>query len=462
MPTSRVSYAEVSDWFSTTWSKEITGVDWNDGDKIVVFGGLENSTGGTPTIQTPTNGNLTFSLITNVDTGNNESPVWFWYADANSNQTNQTITANSTSGKAGGFAVWVIRGGASGAVAWSVGNATESAHTRAAAAGSAILYGCGDWNANQSNQTITTGTGTGTEQTDDGDGSSWAVNTADWIDTTTTSADYGLSSYSGMQVQHIAIEIEASATGPTYDEPVSQTVALTPTTTDAQDYVDTPDQTVVLATSVGDVQAYVDQFTQVVVLDPTVSDAQTYVEALTQALVLLPTALDAQGYIEPPFTQTLTLLPTAVDSQNYVEQLAESFTLLATATDRQSYIEQLTQTVVLLATVLDETQGSTYEEQVSQILALTPTIVDRQGYADLPSQTLVLDPTVLDIQGNMSEQVFVTVVLLAGLLEAAETEGVNNRFEGRDVPQYTRSTHGRMKPSEWAQRGAPRQGRRSS
>ncbi len=207
MPASVAQFGQVANWFATG-AKSVGGLAWSSGDRIYVWGGIENAGG---TIATPTNANLAFQLRVSVTTGgSNQCACWWWEAVAGSSQTGQTISmANPGGNRAAGIMVWVITG-ASG-FANASANQTASAFGFTPSAGSVVLYGCADWNANQTNQTPTTGTGTATERVDTGDGATYGVNGADWQGVSATSSSFGLTSYSGMTPAHAVIEVLAAA-----------------------------------------------------------------------------------------------------------------------------------------------------------------------------------------------------------------------------------------------------------
>lgn len=204
-------YYEVSNWYATGTSNNVTGVSWSSGDVIVVaqYVSDDNSTD----ITAPTNANLTFTLRQAVDSsGTSNAQVDVYTATAGSPQSSQTITSGRSGlTNANGAAVWVL----SGADAYRGGfaNGTESATSYTPLADSVVCYIMADWNAAGSTRTGTTGSGTRTEREDSIDGSWGGVWVGEWLGTTNTSQTYGLSSYTGMKVAQVAVEITAAAAG---------------------------------------------------------------------------------------------------------------------------------------------------------------------------------------------------------------------------------------------------------
>jgi hypothetical protein len=214
MAVSVVSFSQVSNWFSSPTSQTITSLAWTAGDVIVVVAGKENAFNPTD-LSAPTNANLTFtSRASSTSGGSNECAIWCWTATAESSQTGQTITVADISTLSFGFGVWILSG-ASGSFANASANLTESAFTFTPTADSGVIYGFMDWNANTSNQTITTGTGTATERVDDGDGASYGQYLGDWMGVAASSTSFGVTSYSGTQVAHVVIEVLAAAAAAT-------------------------------------------------------------------------------------------------------------------------------------------------------------------------------------------------------------------------------------------------------
>jgi pimeloyl-ACP methyl ester carboxylesterase len=211
MAVSVVSFTQTA-WNDTTTPKSLTGLSWSSGDVIVVVGGIETAD---MSVSTPTNANLTFSLQASITTGtSSESPAYVWSATAGSSQTSQTISV-ARGGLSGHFGAgaWVFTG-ASGSVANGSGNRTEAGFTFTPTAGSAVVYFFADWNANATDQTLATGTGTKTERADSAS-SQWGWYAGEWVNVTASSTTFGVTSYTGLKVGHVVLEILASASGVT-------------------------------------------------------------------------------------------------------------------------------------------------------------------------------------------------------------------------------------------------------
>lgn len=211
MAVSVSSFAAVANWFATASPATVTGRAWNSGDVVVVVGGSEN---GDTTLSTPTNANLTFTLrasANNPTTPEDDATAFLWTAVAGSSQTAQTISVAAAGGQSFGFGVWVLPG-ASGSFANASGDLTESAFTFTPTADSAVIYAHFDWAAT-TGKTITAGTGTATERADFGDGSNYGGYLGDWVNVTASSASFGISSYTGVQIARVMIEILATGGG---------------------------------------------------------------------------------------------------------------------------------------------------------------------------------------------------------------------------------------------------------
>ena len=208
MAVSVASFNQVADWFVSTSPRTITGLSWNTGDVIVVVGGVENND---ITLSTPTNANLTFTLRASQTSGGaGEAGIYVWTAVAGSSQTGQTVSlARSAAVQQFGFAVWVCPGG-SGSFANASADLTEAAFTFTPTADSLVIYGYFDWNAT-TGKTITAGTGTPTERADFGNGATYGGYLGDWANVAASSASFGITSYTGVQIARGRIEILAAA-----------------------------------------------------------------------------------------------------------------------------------------------------------------------------------------------------------------------------------------------------------
>lgn len=211
MAVSVVSFSQVADWFDNTTTHSVSGVSWSSGDVVVVYAAKEN---GITALNTPSNANLSFTLrASQTDGGSGEAPVYIWSAVAGSAQAAQTIQVTTTGTQTWGLAVWVLSG-ASGSFANATNNRTESTITFTPSAGSGVLYGYADWAAAAAGRTLATGTGIGTERIDTSNGTNYGVYVGDWMGVTAGSTAFGVTSYTGLQIGHLALEVLAASTGP--------------------------------------------------------------------------------------------------------------------------------------------------------------------------------------------------------------------------------------------------------
>jgi hypothetical protein len=202
------NYYEVSNWFATGTSNNVTGVAWTDGDLIVTAQWVSDQQESSA-IVAPTNANLTFTLRQNSPNTGSEADVQIHTAPATSTETAQTITSGRTGAtNANGCAVWVLQ--SANAYVGGFANNNESATTYNPGSGSAMLGIVADWSAAISPATGTTGSGTLTERQDSTDASWGDVWVAEWIGVDAGSDSWGITSYSGGQVAQAFIEISSA------------------------------------------------------------------------------------------------------------------------------------------------------------------------------------------------------------------------------------------------------------
>jgi hypothetical protein len=208
---STVSFTQTA-WNVGTSPKTLTGLAWTAGDKVVIVGGTENSAAST--LSNPTNANLTIGApVVSSATGSADAAAYLWASTAATSQTGQTISCTGGTGGHWGTACWVFTG-TSGSTANASANLTEAGFTFTPTAGSAVCYFFGDWNADATSQTLAAGTGTGTERADS-NSANWGWYAGEWVNVTAASTTFGVTSYAGLKIAHVVIEVLASASAAT-------------------------------------------------------------------------------------------------------------------------------------------------------------------------------------------------------------------------------------------------------
>lgn len=189
-------------------------ISWSTGDIIVVVGIIADGGGN---LSTPTATGLTFSASTGAttDSAGGDTSVYFWTATAAASGSSVAVSvARSGSTEQYGVWAWVITGSPSGLGNTAKGS-TGADLSVTTTAGSVVLYALGDWNAVTPAETPITGSGTATERVDGSTAGQLGYYLADWVGTSATTANYGITSYSGLNVVHGALEILAPTSSDT-------------------------------------------------------------------------------------------------------------------------------------------------------------------------------------------------------------------------------------------------------
>lgn len=217
MTLSIAQFAQVSDWFSTgvhLSTKTITGLNWSDGDYIVVVGGIQKGQdGASGCILNVTHATQVFSLQQSANIAQaTESVAQIWRSVAVGAGTAETLTVllNCGAGSlASGAAAWVVTGGPTGVTNADSSN-VESPFTEGVGPGSVVISGLMDFNAtNPPGKTPLTGSGTATERRDVGDGTTYAQWLADWVNTSSGTFSFGPNNYTSLAVGQVLLEVTA-------------------------------------------------------------------------------------------------------------------------------------------------------------------------------------------------------------------------------------------------------------
>lgn len=149
MPTPPTLVAVYTNVSNAGTVRNVTGIDWLAGDKIVVKGNTEDNGTVTET-NPPTNANLTLASLPGFPSNtSSQTKEYAWQGDAATSQTNQTIAGSLNSVNAGGYVVevWRNHGGIGAVLApASVANTqTVSRNIVTTKDHSALSCGCGDW-----------------------------------------------------------------------------------------------------------------------------------------------------------------------------------------------------------------------------------------------------------------------------------------------------------------------------
>lgn len=193
---------------SATTPQSVSSLSWNEDDVIVVVSDIE---GANSSLGAPTNANLTFTARQTQDNGSaNDSEIRAWTAKAGSTQSTQTVQATRSAGSGSWrMQVWVLRGVDDYTGGWA--NLNESATAYNPSAGSVIIYAHSDWNATAAGRTPETNSGTVTERIDSQASGIMTTYACEWVGVNAGSDNWGVTSYSGMQIAQLGLEITEGA-----------------------------------------------------------------------------------------------------------------------------------------------------------------------------------------------------------------------------------------------------------
>ena len=209
-----------TDWYSGAGSKTVSSVTWVNGDVIIVRGsvGSTSTTLNTPTVQGGTGTGLTFTLRADEDdgdTGGGRTHVYIWTAKA-TGTGDGNIRATRSGGDGWGFAVTKLSGGTWGDYAssnTSAGIDADFSLTTAVDDWVGVIYS--DWNAVSATGFTgqTDGSATISTSVNEGDDAVQGVYLfrADEGSTVAETANYGLSSYTGLLSVGAGIVVTYSA-----------------------------------------------------------------------------------------------------------------------------------------------------------------------------------------------------------------------------------------------------------
>lgn len=218
-----VDYNESANWTDETTINNSQAVDWVEGDVVVVAQAAGD--GSLVNLNAPTNANLTFSGLQNVDNGiAGEPAVRLSKATAPSTIYGGTILNSKTAGATPfGCAVWVVAGVDTTLTPHTSTTAEEGLTFTGPSVNSTVIAFVADGDGG-SGWTGNTNSGTLTERTDTGNATDLGVWAGDWQDvsgTPTGTAIWGLTDYTGTTVAQAGVElrtgsgfIDTPATGP--------------------------------------------------------------------------------------------------------------------------------------------------------------------------------------------------------------------------------------------------------
>lgn len=208
MATAVTQYAENSTWFSSGVGGKTCTVSFSAGDIIVVAGGIETDT---RDFNLPTATGLTFTQQPLQDAGSgSEAAAGIWTAVAAGAGSSVVITQSITGVSNSGLAAWVVSGGSTiTGITGSLANAAFAGVT--VGAGDTVIVFLADFTAaNPPGLTATTGSGTATERVDIGDGTSYGVWGADWVNTAAGTFSFGATSYGALNTAQVGVVITSA------------------------------------------------------------------------------------------------------------------------------------------------------------------------------------------------------------------------------------------------------------
>lgn len=208
MATSVTQYAENSTWFSSGVGGKTCTVSYSAGDIIVVAGGIEVDI---RSFNTPTATGLTFAQQSLQDAATDtEAAAGIWTATAAAGGSGVVITQSITGAGNSGLAAWVVSGGSTiTGIAGSLANAAFTGVT--VGAGDCVIVFLAEFTAvNPPGLTPGTGSGTATERVDIGDGATYGVWGADWVNTSAGTFSFGATSYGALNTAQVGVIITSA------------------------------------------------------------------------------------------------------------------------------------------------------------------------------------------------------------------------------------------------------------
>lgn len=273
-------------------------ISWSTGDIIVVVGIIADGGGN---LATPTATGLTFSASTGAttDSAGGDTSVHFWTATAAASGSSVAVSVSrSGSTEQYGVWAWVITGSPSGLGNTAKGS-TAANLSVTTSAGSVVLYALGDWNAVTPAETPITGSGTATERVDGSTSGQMGYYLADWVGTSATTASYGITSYSGLDVVHGALEILAPTSSDTNANATVATTTATANSGTVNVNTDAGSASAIATAYDATVSTSVDATAGLASATAAAQDATTTVSVDAGSASATTTALDATTTVDP-------------------------------------------------------------------------------------------------------------------------------------------------------------------
>lgn len=183
----------------TSNTETINSVSWQSGDIIVVIGGTEN---GGFQLNTPTATGLSFSLLSQTNSGNSNSyaKAYLWVATASGSGSGDISSTRGDSSSGRRFiSAYVVRGSSGVGNTNTITNSSSRTITLTRSGNnSAVIGGLVDWNALSDTTVDPTPSSGGRVDLSYGDGASYGVFAFSWADQGSAGAtNYGITNQTG-------------------------------------------------------------------------------------------------------------------------------------------------------------------------------------------------------------------------------------------------------------------------
>ena len=394
--------SEGASAFNNATTPKTATISWQADDIVVVKAVSEQ---GGVVVNTPTATGLTFTQrATEGSASGTECNAYIFSAAAAGAGSSVTLSVTRATSPTGhwGFE-WKVWRGASG-VTGGTGNVNESTTSLTTAAGDAVEFILGDWNATSPfTRALATGSGTSTSEVETTTGQ-YSVKSGRWENCSAGSAGYGLASYDtpNLQAASAFLVITAAAGGTNYTKTPADSVGAT----DARTVVRTTARTVADPVGVTDARTVVrttartaadsvgvtDAASRVAVVARTVADPVGVSDAVSAVLAVVRTVADPAGITDARALAVGKVLADAVgvsDAAGRAQDLARNQADPVGVTDAAG---------AQLGQVLGDPVGVT--DSVVAARTVARTVADPVGVADAASADITGaggSPVLLDV-----------------------------------------------------------------
>jgi len=202
--------------------------------------------------------------------------------------------------------------------------------------------------------------------------------------------------------------------GETYEEFLTQTITISQSKSDLQNYVDDSSGTIKIAQSKADSQDYVDDASESLVISQAKTDLQDYIHHGSQSIDIAQSITDIQTYLQDDQSQTIIIVQSESDNVKYKEDRSQTVIVVQGEDDSQDYADDISQAIVIGQSKADI---QTYNpENLSQTITITVTRADKQSFIDDVSQSILI------VGSNAETQNYVDNASQAVLIGQSETD----------------------------------------